>query len=31
MFKIKLNPYNGSTYYNILEMYKNDSNILLMK
>ena len=31
LFKIKLNPYNDTIYYNILEIYKNDSTILLKK
>ena len=31
LFKIKLNPYNDNVYYNILEIYKNDSSILLKK
>ena len=31
IFKVKLNPYNESIYYNILEIYKNDSAVLLKK
>lgn len=31
LFKIKLNPFNDNVYYNILEIYKNDSSILLKK
>ena len=31
LFKIKLNPFKDNIYYNILEIYKNDSSILLKK
>ena len=31
IYKIKINPYNGSVYYNVLEMYKEDSRVLLNK
>jgi hypothetical protein len=31
MFKLKVNPYNNTVYYNILEMYKYDSMVLLKK
>jgi hypothetical protein len=31
IFKIKVNPTGNKTYYNLLEMYKNDSNLLLRK
>ena len=31
MFKIKLNPSKDNIYYNILDMYQNDSMILLQK
>lgn len=31
IYKIKINPYNGSIYYNILERYREDSRVLLSK
>lgn len=31
IFKIKLNPSRDNIYYNILDMYKNDSSVVLKK
>ena len=29
IFKVKINPYKDSLYYNIVDVYKNDSLALL--
>lgn len=31
MYKIKINPTKDNTYYNIIDVYKNDSSVLLKK
>ena len=31
MFRLKLNPSKDNVYYNILEMYRDDSVVLLQK
>ncbi len=31
MFRVKVNPSKDNIYYNIVDMYKNDSSVLLKK
>ncbi len=31
IFKIKINPFKDSVFYNIVDMYRNDSKIILSK
>lgn len=31
VYKLKINPYNGVVYYNIIDMYKKDSGMMLKK